>query len=221
MSYTPNIPQAGDNPSQSQPLILSNFQQLNTQFGTNLSTGTGGDHTLLTSVSNNGKHNRVTLLDQSAAISAVKQAGVAQVLIYGKTNSGVTMPYYTRDNLTTEFSLSPIKAYASFTSIAANTVQNITPDDSFNVNTPIVQTPGGILGIPPTTFTVTMTNACRTMVYGVIAYANLGALPIRFSLGYTITNASTFVITFPYAPGGSPGPVTVPAIRWTVIVLET
>ncbi len=214
MSYTPNIPQATDNPSNSQPLILANFQQLNTQFGTDPATGLGGDHVFFTSVTNNGKHNRVTLLDESAAIPAVKQAGADQILIYGKTNSGVTMPYYTRDNIalaTTEFSLAPIKAYASFTSIAATGTQNITPDDSFNINTPIVQVSG-----TPYTFTFTLTNACRTMVYGINFSIDLSGVNILFPQrfpGYSITSSTIFVITVPF--------LLASAKRFTVTVLES
>jgi len=210
MTYSPNIPQAADNPSQSQPLISANFQQLNTQFGTNLATGASGDHVLFTASSGNGKHERVTLLDQSGAIAAVKQAAINQVLIYGKTVSGVTMPYYTRDNIalaTTEFPLAPIKAYASFTTLGAG--GNITPSDSFNINNPIVQTGTNL-------WNFTLTNACRTTTYGVLAFfdetANVATIQ---KTGYAIISSSNFTITI----------TTIGALvnpfKFTAIVLET
>lgn len=214
MTYSPNIPQATDNPSNSQPLILENFQQLNTQFGTDTADGTGGDHVLFNAVLNNGKHNRVTLLNQSGAVAGVTQAAPNQNLIYGVTNDGTTMPYYTRDNLTTVYPVSPIKAYASFTSLLAN--GNITPNDSFNMapsGAPvIVQNMSG----STVTWTITLINACRTVVYGVVAY--YGALgPINITREYyAITSTSVFTISI--LTNFTILPATFPV---TVMVLET
>ena len=53
MTYNPAIPAGGDKPSVSQGQMLTNFTQLNTQFGT--------EHTALNAASNNGKHKYVTL----------------------------------------------------------------------------------------------------------------------------------------------------------------
>lgn len=215
MTYNPNIPQANDNPSLSQGQMLTNFGQINTLFGTNLTTGAGGDHTLLDSAINQGHHNRITFIDQSIANAVVKQAGANQVLLYGKTVSGVTTPYYTRNSIpvgTTEWPVSPIKAYASFiTIVSAGGISNITPDDSFNINTPIVQNFAGL----PTTYTVTMTNACRTMVYGILITADLNGATILGQVGYTIVSQTEFIIKIPF------NVALLPARRITVSVLES
>lgn len=52
MTYNATIPQSTDLISSSQPQILENFTQLNTQFSV--------DHTALTAVSNNGDHIQLT-----------------------------------------------------------------------------------------------------------------------------------------------------------------
>lgn len=221
MTYNPNIPQATDNPSTSQGQILSNFQQLNDQFGTDLTTGNGGDHILFSSTINNGAHNRVKFLDQSGASTPVKQAGPNQILFYGKTNSGVTMPYYTRDNIplnpamgpSNEWPVSPIKAYASFTTVAATGTSVIVPDDAFNILS-ITQVYGN-----PTTYTIVMVNACRTNTYGItysLGLSNLSSLTAAIN-GYTITNTTTFVINVAFGFLIS----TPPAIHMTFTILET
>jgi hypothetical protein len=61
MSYNPSIPQPGDIPSQSQSQFLTNFTQLNTQFGT--------EHFAFNAASSNGKHKYVTLI-QNPTIAA-------------------------------------------------------------------------------------------------------------------------------------------------------
>jgi hypothetical protein len=197
MSYTPNIPQATDDPSESQPLILANFQQLNTQYGT------AGDHVEWTASSNNGKHKKVTWIDQSASPPS---AGLNEMVAYAITQSGITMPYYKRDNVATVFPLAPIKAYASFTSITGGGTQNITPDDFFNITSPIVQTGGGL------DFAITLTQACRTSNYGVLFFSN-SPTNVGLGFGYTISTSSLFHITSPYN--------ALTARRMTVIVLET
>lgn len=53
MAYLDNIPIATDVPAVSQPQIVQNFSQLNTQFGV--------EHVALTSPLNQGKHKYVTL----------------------------------------------------------------------------------------------------------------------------------------------------------------
>lgn len=60
MAYLSNIPQASDYQDASQPQLLENFTQLNTIFGI--------DHVTFNAASNNGKHNKCTLTDQTAAV---------------------------------------------------------------------------------------------------------------------------------------------------------
>ena len=63
MSYQPNIPQATDRPSVSQGDILTNFQELNTQIGT--------EHVALDAGADNGKHKYVTLQQNPSAPAPV------------------------------------------------------------------------------------------------------------------------------------------------------
>ena len=191
MTYSPNIPMSTDNPSASQTLILANFQQLNMQYGT------AGDHVPFTASSNNGAHNKVTWLNQSASIPT---SNVQQVVAYGKTQSGITMPYYQRDSLITEYPLSPIKAwaYVSLTGVMGNQTLS---SNSFNV-TSVSLNGGGTL------CTVTLTNAMLTTFYGVYiqnrAAGNIGPV--------TIISTSSF--TFPY-PG-----LSVSFVGFTFFCLE-
>lgn len=53
MSYDPAIPQPTHTPAQDVSQILTNFSQINTQFGI--------EHTALNSATNNGKHKYITL----------------------------------------------------------------------------------------------------------------------------------------------------------------
>lgn len=200
MTYTPNIPQSTDDPSQSQPLILTNFQQLDSQYGS------AGDHVAFSAVSANGKHKKVTWIDQSASVPT---AGLNEVIGYGATASSITMPYYKRDNIATVFPMSPIKAYASFISLAQNAApQVIAPLDSFNITT-ITQTGTGI----NRNFAINLTNACRTANYGVLFFYD--AANSSQSTGYNITSSSLFnitIVTSLLAPLGT--------VRMTVAVLE-
>jgi len=182
MTYTPNIPQANDDPSASQPLILSNFQQINSQFGTDLTTGTGGDHILLTASSGNGKHNRVTFLDQSGAVAGVTAAGVNQNVFYGNTQSGITMPYYKRDALPTVWPVSPIKAYARVTATGVPEAQTLS--NSFNITS---------VNLAVTTYTFTITNAMLNDTnYSVFVFPNRGS--VIASLTVATVNSTTFTV---------------------------
>lgn len=172
MTYSPNIPQPGDDPSQSQPLILANFQQLNIQYGT------AGDHIEWTASSQNGKHKKVTLRDQSASLPLT--AGLNEMLIYSNTQSGITWPYYTRDNIATVIPLSPIKTYARLTMQGAN--NNPTIIDSFNVTS--VTASGGNV------YLVTMTNALLNTNYGIFIIPQTGGITT-----WNITGANTFTFT--------------------------
>lgn len=59
MSYNPAIPQATDRPSVSQGQILTNFNQINTQFGI--------EHNALVAGASNGKHKYITLKQNPGA----------------------------------------------------------------------------------------------------------------------------------------------------------
>lgn len=197
MTYTPNIPQATDDPSQSQPLILSNFNQLNIQFSK--------DHVPLTSTSNNGKHEQTTWIDRTGdVISSVAN----ELVVYGLTKSGITMPYYQRDGInpaTTIWPLAPIKAFASFTTIKQAAPIVLAPLQSFN----IAQIQQGN-GTTDAIWTITMQQACRTNKYGVFASSNRGVIATTNSLvvATSPTGVLTFTLFIPNAIIANLNPVT-------------
>lgn len=121
MTYNANIPQGTDNISVSQAQLLGNFGQLNSQFGI--------DHTAFNTGSGNGDgfHKKVTL--PGNVTPPTPGAGICT--IYGKTTTGVTIPWLRRDGLaaTPEWSMLPIKAFGSFvgtTGVVVGTAMNLT-----------------------------------------------------------------------------------------------
>jgi hypothetical protein len=211
-SYTNNIPQPGDNPSNSQDQILQNFQTLVSAYGTL------GDHYDWTNTNSpeTRRHAKVTmpgLPTANAPGNVIPAPGTADCAIFGQTRNSQTTPFVTRDGLaptaplTNIWPLLPIKAYASFQTINGGGIQNIVPDDSFNINSPIVQTGFG------SNFQFTMTNACRTSTYGVLWFGDF--LNVTFRVGYNIVNANVFNITVGVVL------IALPAVRMTVIVVES
>jgi len=200
MTYTPNIPQATDDPSQSQPLILSNFNQLNVQYGTS------GDHVEWTASSNNGKHKKVTWVNQTASVPT---GGLNEVVSYGITTAGVTMPYYKRDNLVTQYPLAPIKAYATLnvTGALAGTLL-----DSFNVASITVTNPSAIQ------IRVVFTNAMRNPLnYGLMVSHGVNSIVQNtVDSWYNNVDATTTNIYIRFLTGPAIFPV-----RVTFIALET
>jgi hypothetical protein len=84
--YTANIPQSGDQISQSQPLILANFQSLQDAQDRN--------HVALSDTVNRGKHNFVEMPAQgSTPVTAV-----GEIELHGKAIGGTTQLYCSRDN---------------------------------------------------------------------------------------------------------------------------
>jgi len=77
MSYNPSIPQAGDNPSQSQSQLLDNFTQLNNFLSEN--------HVAL-NASGQGKHSFLQMPEQAAAPSTL----VDEVAFYSKLSTNKT-----------------------------------------------------------------------------------------------------------------------------------
>jgi hypothetical protein len=156
------IPQATDDPADSQAQLLQNFTDINSDYG----IAADADHVEFAASSNNGKHKRTTLISSA---TAPVNGGTDQVIIYSQTKATAqTMPYYKRDNLATEYPLSPIKAYAVFNLTNTNVAGTIAivPTDSFNCSISQVTTVvSGIL--VDVTIEVTITNACRTSNYGV------------------------------------------------------
>lgn len=130
MAYNNSIPQQTDLISQSQVQILENFSQLDLQYGTS------GDHVEFTATSNNGKHKKVSWVDQSGAPPSSVAGDVVAYSVnrpqIPPTATTITMPYYKKDALVTEYALSPIKAYGTI-SVTNNTTATLL--DGFNINT--------------------------------------------------------------------------------------
>lgn len=76
MTYNPNIPQQGDDPTLSQVQLLNNFGQLNAQWGIN--------HILLTAGANNGQHTKVFF---NAPLGADPNLSQPQASLYTKTGT--------------------------------------------------------------------------------------------------------------------------------------
>jgi hypothetical protein len=201
-SYTPNIPQPGDDPSDSQDQILQNFQTLNSLYGTS------GDHYAWTNTTpvEISKHAKVTfpgLPTVNAPGNAIPAPIAGNCALFSQTRNSQTTPFLTRDGLvpvaplTNIWPLMPIKAYAIFTLVAGPYPANIAPVDSFNITNPIVETN------PSTNVTVltfTMVNACRTTNYGI--YYNINRTGnLRDNALYSRTNNQTFVLTLQGSAG--------------------
>jgi hypothetical protein len=159
--YTTNIPQATDNPSQSQSQLLGNFNTLNNLYGVD------GDHYPWTDTNSTeeGLHAKVTmpgLPTTNAPGNALPTTFAGQDAIFSQTINSQTTPFVTRDGLaptapyTNIWPLLPIKAYVSFTRSASSGAMTI--NSSFNVTS---------VDLSVTTYTVTMTNALRTTSYGI------------------------------------------------------
>ncbi len=198
-SYTPNIPQAADNPSNSQSQLLGNFQTLESLYGTS------GDHYAWdnTNPAETAKHAKVTmpgLPTATAPGNLLPTPASGNLAIFAQNRNGQTTPFLTRDGLVpTAFvgniwPLLPIKAYVLFSSVSTViTPTNIVPTDSFNIGpsgAPIVaqtQVAGS------TVWTINLINACRTSTYGIIFITN----PFVSNISYSRINTSQFTITVP------------------------
>jgi hypothetical protein len=193
--YTPNIPQPGDNPSDSQDQILENFQTLQSLYGTT------GDHYSWTNTNatESTKHARVTLPGLPTATApgnVLPTPGAGNCAIFGVTRSAQTTPYLARDALASPtpadfvniYPLLPIKAYARLSITSANVV---TVDDSFNINgTPTASSSGRNI-------TVTLLNSMRSANYGVLTTATGGVVANAFSvnantISVVLTGATAF-----------------------------
>ena len=83
--YTANIPQSGDQISQSQPLILANFQSLQDAQDRN--------HVALSDTLNRGKHKFVTM-----RVQAVPVTEVGEFELHAQTTGSTSQLYCSRDN---------------------------------------------------------------------------------------------------------------------------
>jgi hypothetical protein len=92
MVYTVNIPQPDDNPSQSQPQLLANFQEINTVNSVN--------HVAY-NVSGQGKHKFMQMPEQGAAPTTAANEGA----LYTKEANSITELFYRREGDGTEIQL--------------------------------------------------------------------------------------------------------------------
>jgi|SRR5437899_319998 len=179
--YTPNIPQPGDNPSNSQDQILQNFQTLNTMYGSS------GDHYPWTNTTptEGFRHAKVTLPGLPTANppgNALPTPGVGEGDIFAITTGSVTIPYWRRDNLaaTPQYSMLPVRAFGSFTGATGATLGTA-------MNLSCVRTGAGLYTMTMPSGTVTGSN------YSVLlTIENL--LGTRLLIYYGITNATTFAV---------------------------
>lgn len=84
MAYTSNIPQAADNPSQSQQQILDNFNEIATAVSTNHGAFNNADQ---------GKHTILNMVRQSLP----QAAGATEGLLFAALVNGASELYYGKD----------------------------------------------------------------------------------------------------------------------------
>lgn len=92
--YTPNIPQAGDVPAQSQPLILANFQALQDDLNKN--------HVAISDLANRGKH---TFCQFPVQVAAPATAALEGAIYTKDIGAGDTELYYRNESNGTEYRL--------------------------------------------------------------------------------------------------------------------
>ena len=123
-TYTTNIPQPTDDPSDSQDQILENFQTLNQLYGTD------GDHypwTNQTAVEGS-KHAKVTLPKLTTTNppgNVIPTPTSNEVVIYATQNGGKTRPYYRTDADTRDYPMGAIIALASATRTSGGTLTGV------------------------------------------------------------------------------------------------
>lgn len=171
MTYDPTVPAANQRISVTQEPIQTNFDLANTYFGE--------DHQSFTAGVDNGKHNKVSLRDQTGSLPT---PGAAEIALYNVTTAGQSQAFARRDGFTVEYPVLPIKAFGAFTSGGALlTGQNLI----FSAFSPM------------SGYTMTMpANTVNGTSYGVLTTAGVNGLN-PFVVGfYQITNATTFQVGF-------------------------
>jgi len=207
-SYTPNIPQPTDDPSDSQDQILQNFQSLQNIYGTS------GDHYPWTNTTpiEGFKHAKVTLPGlptTNVPGNLIPAPAAGNCAIFGITRNSQTTPFVARDGLPSPtppdfvnlWPILPIKAFVTFTVVAnAAPPQVQTINQTFNITS--------ITRNPATTYDFVITNAMRTITYGILYFASSG--PMNNQPSYAINSTTNFTITSAATHGA----------QVTVIVLE-
>nr|CAB4126362.1 hypothetical protein UFOVP88_24 [uncultured Caudovirales phage] len=88
MTYNPNIPAANDAPTSDQPLMQQNFLLANQYFGVDHDSYTSNAN----SGANRGKHNKITLVQQSIVPSP--SSGTTDSVIFTKSVGGAPAPQF-------------------------------------------------------------------------------------------------------------------------------
>lgn len=152
MTYRKAIPLATERPSVSQPKIKENFTQINDQFGV--------DHTELEESTQQGKHKKVTLYEQSADPTTAADESV----IYSKEGADGTELYFRKENNGEVLKLVGLKVLAICSANNAGTLIN----DRYNVSScSIVAQSGNVTAyrvtfstpLPNTNYAVSLTQA--------------------------------------------------------------
>lgn len=106
MVFDPSIPQATDDPSQSQSQMLTNFNLANTYFGVN--------HVAFNAVSDQGKHNFSTYVDQGGDPATA----VNEIALYSKDVGGNSTLFLRKENngaVVQMSNLNPVSAANGYT----------------------------------------------------------------------------------------------------------
>lgn len=91
MTYQPGIPLPSTDMSESQQDLLDNFTQLNTQFG--------NDHVAFDETSNNGKHNKATMLEQATpATNPSLVPAENELIMYAAEDNDMNTELYIRQH---------------------------------------------------------------------------------------------------------------------------
>lgn len=197
--YTPNIPQPGDNPSNSQDQILQNFQTLNTMYGSS------GDHYPWTNTTptEGFRHAKVTLPGlptANAPGNALPTPGVGEGDIFAITTGNVTRPFWRRDNLAgvPQYTMLPIRAFGSFVGATGGTLGT-------SSNLTCARTGAGLYTMTMPSGTVTgtdysvllslgdLTGVRKFLVYGGLAATTFGIQ--CFPVSGTFVDPTSFTVT--------------------------
>lgn len=179
MSYT-LLPNTGQSLGFTRDLIKTNFTIIQTAFNV--------DHVNY-DATGEGKHNKVSLVKQASDPGSAAD----ECIIYAKTTSNITMPYYQRDNAATVLPCSPIKAIGKF-QFTSNSAGNLIDDGSGTWNILSASVTASTAGSVTVTFNTKAATPMRTNTYAVF----LTTTPLP---GFTVTGGY-------YANGAGPTSTT-------------
>lgn len=184
MTFNPAIPQPTNLISVSQGQVLTNFSQLNTQFGVDHSPFYTG------SANGTGFHKQVTSPAQ-ASVSASAGSGVYYTSMVGTLGGTTTQAVYKSGDVTPVSLLSGVKAWGTID----NTGLRL---DSFNIASVTLGATGN--------YTVAFTNALSNANYAVIATPRLNnTFGNGGIIGYDSLSTSGFQINIRALTGGAVG----------------